>query len=234
MNDNPAADWQALAENYRQMYDKELERLGDEIDSLTDTAQQVLRTELKNRGLVEPGAKKAASRSGTPKFRSPNSQAPSFIGIAVDPDALVSEKIEETEGDDVEESDEPHEYTWRTLLCDCDTEEAALQLKQHLRRAGIESWIEAPGRYGGGNALPRLLVAADELEHAIEVAQQPILQDIVDDKDEEIPEYAPPTCPACGAEDPVLEAAEPSNSWLCEVCGKQWSEPVAEGENADA
>jgi hypothetical protein len=98
-----------------------------------------------------------------------------------------------------------------------------------LKRAGIESWVEEPGsRYSFGLSAPRVVVAADQLEHAIEIVNQPIPQEIIDESREEVPEYVPPTCPKCGAEDPALESAEPVNSWVCEACGEQWTESAAD------
>jgi transposase-like protein len=73
-------------------------------------------------------------------------------------------------------------------------------------------------------------VAADQLEEAREIAARPIPQEIVELSQMEVPEFEPPKCPQCGAEDPVLEGAEPVNAWLCEVCGKQWTESP-EGAN---
>jgi ribosomal protein L37AE/L43A len=73
-------------------------------------------------------------------------------------------------------------------------------------------------------------VAADQLDLAHEIVSRPIPQEILDHFAEEVPAFEAPKCPKCGAEDPVLESAEPTNSWLCEVCGKQWAEPQ---ENAD-
>jgi ribosomal protein S27E len=99
-------------------------------------------------------------------------------------------------------------------------------LREALRRAGIDSWLEAPGRYVVEALGPRLLVAADQLEEAIEIARQPIPREIVEWFNTDVPEFIPPKCPQCGTEDPVLESAEPTNSWLCEACGKQWSDPV--------
>jgi uncharacterized Zn finger protein len=43
----------------------------------------------------------------------------------------------------------------------------------------------------------------------------------------DVPEFVLPKCPKCGAEDPVLEGADPVNTWRCETCGKLWSEPPA-------
>jgi hypothetical protein len=94
-----------------------------------------------------------------------------------------------------------------------------------LKREGIESWFEGPSiRWGIGS--PRILVAADQLDQAREIAARPIPQEIVDQFKVEVPEFEAPTCPKCGAEDPVLENADPVNSWLCEACGEQWTEPT--------
>jgi len=75
-----------------------------------------------------------------------------------------------------------------------------------------------------------VVVAADQLEQAIEIANQPIPKEIVEESKAEVPEYVPPSCPKCGAEDPVLESAEPTNAWLCEACGAQWSDPEADAD----
>jgi tRNA(Ile2) C34 agmatinyltransferase TiaS len=73
---------------------------------------------------------------------------------------------------------------------------------------------------------PRVVVAADQLEQAREIAARPIPQEIIDEFNAPPEEYKPPVCPKCGAEDPVLESADPVNSWLCESCGEQWSDPA--------
>jgi len=223
MQINPAEEWQRLTEHYREMLDGELEGLADSFGDLTETAQQVLRNELKNRGLDEPGAPKAAARYAAPA-------APSRFASDFDADAEFSQ-ADRPAGDDKDDS--PKDYTWKTLLCECNTAEEAYQLKQVLQRAGIDSWVEKPGssRYSFGmSSSPRVVVAADQLDHAIEIANQPIPQEILEESKIEEPEYVPPTCPKCGAEDPVLESAEPTNSWLCEACGEQWSEPEGEPE----
>jgi hypothetical protein len=211
MQSNPAEEWQRLTEHYRGMLDGELEELADSFGDLTETAQQVLRNELRSRGLDEPGAKKAAARYAAPA-------AP----------ARFASQADKSNGD--EEGDLPKGYTWKTPLCECDTSAEAYQLKQVLQRAGIDSWIEGANSRSGG--YPKVLVAADQLEQAIEIANQPIPQEIVEESRIEVPEYVPPTCPKCGAEDPVLESAEPTNAWLCEACGEQWSEPEGEAERA--
>jgi hypothetical protein len=214
MHDNPAADWQALTENYRRMFDEELLRLGDDIGDLTPVAQEALRAELKNHGLGEPGAER------------PEPQQTKRHASTIDSDA-GADRADEFDGS---EEDEPsHAFTWKTPLCDCESEEQALGICEMLRRAKIESWYEAPGQ-GWSIGGPRVVVAADRLDEARQVIAKPVPQDILDDLRAEAPEYEAPRCPACHAEDPVLESAEPSNSWLCEVCGKQWSDPAPAGE----
>jgi hypothetical protein len=219
MQINQAEEWQRLTEHYRGMLDGELEQLAESFGDLTETAQQVLRNELRNRGLDEPGSPKTAAR-----FEGP--PTPSWFAGNVDPDADVGLQTR-PDGDERDES--PQDYSWKTLLCECDTSEAANQLKEVLRRAGIDSWVEQPGsRYSFGISSPRVVVAADQLDQAIEIANQPIPKEIVEESNVEVPEYVPPRCPKCGAEDPVLESAEPTNEWLCEACGAQWSDPEAE------
>ncbi len=108
------------------------------------------------------------------------------------------------------------EYSWKVDLCDCDEALQAIQISEMLRRAKIDAWVRGS----------RVLVAADQLDDARAVIANPIPQDILDHSREEIPEYEPPVCPRCGAADPVLLAADPTNSWECESCGNEWSDPV--------
>jgi hypothetical protein len=209
------------------MLDGELEELAESIDDLTETAREVLRNEMNNRGLGMPGAKAVAAMES-------ESSAPQRWASTVDSDADVSRSgaFDEMDGDGG-----PKEFTWKTQLCECETTEQANQIREMLRRAGIDSWVETPGTRWS-TFTPRIVVAADQLEQAIEIARQPVPQDILDQftdqSSAEVPEYVPPKCPKCGAEDPVLESAEPINSWLCEACGKQWTEPVADVEEESA
>jgi hypothetical protein len=220
MQINPVEEWQRLTEHYRTVYDEELKQLAAQFDDLTETAKQVLLNELKNRGLPAPG-----SRPISPDTSKPFSE--SRFRSAVDPEAGVSREREF----DAAEEDEPKEFTWKTLLCECETTDQALALCEMLKRAKIESWYE-PQNNRMGVWGPRVTVAADQLEDAINVASQPVPQDILDELRVEVPEYETPRCPGCGAEDPVLESVEPANSWLCEACGKQWTDPVPDTQPA--
>ena len=222
MHDNPAADRQWLMEHYRAISDEELEELSADFKDLTPTAQEVLRGELSTRGLPAPGTTPVVSKRG-------ESDAPQNWASNVDPEAGVSRSRSFDESEKEAEDGGSTEFTWKTLLCECESTDQAAQLQEALKRAGIDSWIERPGTRWAVFK-PRIQVAEDQLEQAIEIARQPIPRDILDQTREEIPEYEPPKCPSCGAEDPVLESAEPTNSWLCEACGKQWTEPQLAGE----
>ncbi len=203
MHDNPAQDWQSLAENYRTMLDGELEELAASFDDLTEIAQKVLRSELSSRGLPEPGA------AGVAGERPDAPEGLRWVS-SVDP-----------------ENDRPKEFTWKVPLCECEDEAQALAICEALKQAGIERWYERSGSRMG-NWHPRVVVAADQLEEAQAIAAKPIPNDVIDSYREEVPEFEAPKCPSCGDEDPVLESAEPTNSWLCEACGKQWAERAIE------
>jgi hypothetical protein len=66
-------------------------------------------------------------------------------------------------------------------------------------------------------------VAADQLEQA--VLASPIPQEVIEESQKKMPEFELPGCPTCGASDPLLESADPVNTWLCETCGAEWSDP---------
>ena len=144
MHHNPAEDWQALAEHYRQMDDVELRELAADFGDLTPTAQEVLRGELRNRRLPEPGAKAGDETVAQKKHESAAPEPERWVN-AVDADAAVAQVEEPAEDEDDEA---PREFTWKTPLCDCETMDQALQLQEALKRAGIDSWVEQPGRRG--------------------------------------------------------------------------------------
>ena len=199
------------------MYDEELNHLAADFLDLTEVAQQVLRNELSKRGLPPPGARAAAPR----RPESPYSQRSAVCDDAGDG---LSQSCDVNA---IDKDNSTREFTWKTLLCECETTEQAHQIREMLNREGIESWVEEPGTRWSVFS-PRVVVAADQLEEAIEIAKRPTPQEIIDESEMEVPQYEPPRCPACGAEDPILESAEPTNCWLCEACGKQWTEPIVD------
>lgn len=215
MQSDPLVEWQRLTETYSKMYDDELLDLAADSVDLTEVARQVLGDEMKKRGLEEQHAESTM----------PNAPSPPAVtqpGLGFDPSDAAKEG---------EESDPPHDFTWKTPLCECNDWEEARQLSEVLRRSGIESWTIGPGLYSPYAQLdqssPRILVAADQLDQAREIAARPIPQEIIDQSKTEVPEFEPPVCPKCGAGDPVLEDVDPLNTWKCEACGNQWTELAA-------
>jgi hypothetical protein len=206
MQRDPITDWQSLTQLYGEMSDGELYELNADILDLTEVAQQVLRDEMKKRGLSQPGM--------------PNME-PRLAASQLDRNAYSPTAEGETEKSDLQ-----HEYTWKTLLCECDEPARAALIREVLREAGIESWIQGPGySLAPDMSNPLIMVAADQLEQAREIVARPIPQSIIDQFQMQIPEFEPPVCPGCGAEDPLLESVDPRNAWLCERCGKQWMDP---------
>jgi hypothetical protein len=217
MQTDPMAEWQRITKVYRGMYDDELINLAADKEDLTDIARQVLDLELKKRGLGDLSHASPARDTPEPKRErraALNGNQGGSSQIVLDYRA----KLEEA----------PLEYSWKTLLCECDSIEQARELSGFLKLAGIDSWIDDPNaasRFKGfENPTPRVLVAADQLEQARAIAGEPIPKEIVDNSKFVAPEFQMPKCPHCGAADPALEGANPFNSWRCEGCGCQWTE----------
>ena len=207
MQDDPQRYWRDLTENYRQMSDGELLELGESRGDLTEMAQQVLRDEMRKRGLDELKPANAPHITGHP--------------------AVVhweSPRYRDMSREASDESDVPGEFTWKTLLCECDTSQEAWQVGETLRRAGIESWVTG-SRSAWDVSGPRVQVAADQLEQAQAVLASPIPQEVIEESQMKVPEFALPGCQQCGASDPLLESVDPVNAWLCESCGAEWSDP---------
>ena len=219
MQQDPMEEWRRLTTLYSEMGDLEIRELIGQINDLTPNAQQILRDELKKRGISEkPPAQNAPSPDTDSSFAHWDGREDSDL----DPDNNTSESS-------------AAEYTWKTGLCRCDKMDEAAQRCEMLSRAGIETWVQQPG---SRNSIPwidelgvgdiQINVAADQLDQARAVIAQPVPQDIIDElKSEEAAlDYEIPACPKCKAEDPTLESVEPSNNWLCESCGYTWSDPI--------
>lgn len=225
MQTDPMEEWRRLTTLYGEMGDIEIHELADQINDLTPTAQQVLRDELKKRGIAEEEA--------TRSVQSP-SRENAVVHWAQGDDTAAG-----LDGDG-SNSDGPRDYTWKVALCRCESVDEAAARCEMLRRAGIDTWVQRPGsrfvipwvdELGAGDI--QINVTADQLDHAKTIVALPVPQDIIDQikQEDETPQYQLPVCPKCGAADPTLESVEPSNNWLCESCGYTWSDPV--GENAE-
>jgi hypothetical protein len=225
MQDDPVRYWQEVTDNYRQMTDGELLELAEMPEDLTDVAQQVLRDEMKLRRL-ELKKRPATVVSLPPVDLDPSTHFDVVGGPFRDHHASMPEP---GEGD----GKSPSEYTWKTLLCDCESNQHAWQMFEVLKRHGIESWVRQVSPYSTDIRGPQVYVAADQLEQAQAIAGQPIPQDIIEDSNAEVPEFELPICPQCGSKDDVmLASADPVNTWLCEGCGAEWAEPESESDDA--
>jgi hypothetical protein len=240
---DPTEEWRRLTEEYRQMSEEELRNLAAAFDDLTDTAKQALRQEMRSRGLGDPLSPEAAPPLNAP----PPSNAPAASAIAsIEPDLafenpaipvgsffdhmpkLVSGAPAAEEGDSG-----PHDYTWKTALCDCDTVEQAQALSAALLQAGLDSWIQ--GSHEFGRRYARVLVAADQLDRARVITAGPAPQEFISESKEEIPQFVEPQCPKCGSDDVVLEGVDTQNHWRCEACDAEWSDAAepADGKPAN-
>jgi hypothetical protein len=218
MQSDTFAEWQRLTQHYREMSDEELLELDDDFADLTEAAQQVLRNEMSTRGLKRQAVASAPKAPDRPVIPEPDYGA-----------------LSPTTEDEADENSEPREYTWKTLLCECNEREEAWQIREVLRQAGIESWLDQSRSWASQEMLnPRILVAADQLEQAIQIASQPIPQAIVEQSKVQLPDFEPPVCPECGAADPLLESVEPLNAWRCESCGRQWTDAAEDQAEAAA
>lgn len=242
MQTDAAMEWRRLTEEYRAMGEGELLNLAEDFDDLTESAKQALRQEMHSRGLGDPQKPSEASypapsramdqppqrmRSASAIDETSIFPTDSVLGNLGRTPKLVPDdadgSIEATEG-------EPRDYTWKTVLCECETTEEAQHLVEALRNSGLDGWVQ--GSHEFGRRYARVFVAADQLDRARAIAAQPIPQEIVDNSKLEVPEFVVPKCPKCGAEDPILESAEPENHWRCEQCDAEWSDSAEiEGDN---
>jgi len=231
MQADPIDEWQRLTAHYRELSDDELRELAADFNDLTESAQQALRAEMTSRGL---GPEKARAAPESPRLVSNapevwrNDSALSVFDSILGPTALAfGSRQPELVPDAPNSSDDdagPHEYTWKTVLCECDTNEQARELSAALLQARIESWVQQAREFG--RRYPCVLVAADQLDQARAIAARPIPPEIIAESEAAIPEFDAPSCPKCGASDPVLEGVDPVNSWKCEQCGKEWTDPA--------
>ena len=204
LDETPDQQWRRLTKLYGDMYDGQLLELAATFNDLTEMARTVLRDELRKRALGDP-------------------LAPGWSAAA----QLKVHEEEALEPAEDAGAEKPVEFTWKVPLWECNLSIEALQIAEALRRAGIQCWLNRP-QFPSDLRGPTVLVAADQLDEARAVIANPIPQDIIDESQMEIPEYAPPVCPSCGAADPILVSTEPANSWECEACGKEWIDPVDE------
>ena len=97
-----------------------------------------------------------------------------------------------------------------------------------LRPRGVESVVIPAGNAIGDMRPPRLVVGPADVERADQILSPPIAAQFRDAAEQE-QDYSQPVCPACSAEEPLLEAVDPTNQWRCEACGHVWMDALDEG-----
>jgi hypothetical protein len=217
MHPNPTEEWQRLTKLYGDVTDGQLLELAETYSDLTEIAQPILRDEMKKRGLGEPQEVLQPPPDPCDKKVTFGRIAPRFSNSDSSDDTL--------EGDG--HAEPLHEYTWKTDLCECATAEETWQVREVLRFAGIDMWVNRPSSLFGSQTI-KILVAADQLDEARAVLARPIPQDIIDQSKAPVEDFVTPTCPKCGAPDPILDSIDPVNTWSCDVCGATWSDPATD------
>jgi Putative prokaryotic signal transducing protein len=218
MQIDPVTEWQRIAEVYRGMYDDELINLAYDSQDLTDVARQALDLELKKRGLGDLSNARPLRAAPEPR----RERRAALLGNQGGAPQLVIDYRTK------QDTEAPLEYTWKTQLCECESMVQARLLREFLRRAGIESWIDGQNagfRHKGLEVpSPKVLVGADQLDQARAIMANPIPREIFEESKIEEPEFEMPKCPHCGDKDPALEGVDRFNSWRCESCGYQWTD----------
>jgi hypothetical protein len=244
---DPATEWLRLLEHYRQMSDTEIAILAGQSSQLTDTAQQILRSEISQRHLQvefdEPVPAETEVRDRYPRgvrseFSSPFAAAD--CSSAPDPSAAGAEDREDA-ASEADSADDP--YAKDRALIDLRTvwsARDALKLQNLLDGAGIPFFM-GPERATGADkvtsdfakgvevkimsiGLPWARMAMSQYWPADEPEEEPI----------EIAEI-PVRCPQCDSADVVFgrlldSGKEPRGEittkfdWTCEACGKQWED----------
>jgi rubredoxin len=193
-----AEQYRELAARYRDYGDIELQELAADAADLTDVAQQALAAEMQSRHL-SPKVKESPKRELPVVDALDMPSLRDFAALA--PDDCVWEF--------------PH------------VEDAAAASRA-LAAEGVESVVIEGGGVVGDMRPPRLVVGPGDIEQAEHVLSRPIAAEFRAAGDQSEDFYAQPVCPLCSAEEPLLDAVDPTNQWRCEACGHVWIDALAE------
>jgi hypothetical protein len=199
MSIDPVKEWQRLSKLYAEKSDQELAELSASFHELTEIAQQVLQDELKRRGLSSPG-----ELAQPPLIENQDAIQDNF-------------ELEETP---LPES-EMEEVPW--ILHESGDAQILGELQEALNQAGISSRIVNPQENIYRSRFLQLQVAERDALRSEQILAQPRELKPSPPKIDE-GDFETPSCPKCGASDPLLESVEPFNTWLCENCGTHWTE----------
>jgi len=191
-----AAQYQELAKLYGTYGDEELLVLARGMADLTETAQEVLKSEIARRGLTASVGETA--RPEEPSRLSEDELTNLRAYAALAPPECVFEFKEE---------------------------HGASAAYRALEEEGIDSVLLAGDGPGEGQRGPRVVVAPGDAQRAEALLSHPLAARFRSETAEETPaEFDLPVCPACGGGETLLETVDPVNHWSCEGCGHSWVE----------
>jgi hypothetical protein len=112
-------------------------------------------------------------------------------------------------------------------VCECSTDDEAELCNYVLSLAKIRS-VVVLGRGKLDLRTPQVKVAPDDVDRARRILDKPIEEDLRREFEEQrnVGDFQFPICPACSSPDVLLESTEPENEWLCETCGRRWSDSM--------
>jgi hypothetical protein len=197
-------EYAQLEATYRDLPDQPLLTLARDAAELTPVAQAALRNELARRSLA--------------LAPSPHTASP-----------------EAREGAD---PDEPIDWTSYAPLAaeDCTfsfaTERQTADAHTFLAESGVLGYIVPSWMREARNQGPCLVVRPADARNAALILAEPIPTHIASEPDLEPEDFSFPACPICGALEPLLESADPTNQWHCEECQHRWAEEISGSESA--
>jgi hypothetical protein len=240
-NANEADAYCKLQELYADMSDSRIESMAENIDDLTEIAQQVLREEIAKRGLDAQGQEAAApveiarrslqSELSDPviPFHTPRHEADLFDS--------KENPVDPNEHGKVIPQLDPHAYD-PVAIWIVTSPEKARQIVGILDSAGIE-W------YLGPDNVKKVEDFKGDFELGVEIkvmkfqarfAQDGLRRVVPREPDEESwdQEEFSISCPKCNSPDVIFlglvegdgkdTAAKAKNSWTCDACGHEWQD----------
>jgi hypothetical protein len=117
MAQDPVEEWRRLTALYGEMGELEIRELAEQINDLMPTAQQILREEMKKRGLTDTNIRREVSQRTQVILDNGESNV----------------------------ADLPYEYSWKVPAFESENPDEIKLLARALSRAGIERWVnQAP------------------------------------------------------------------------------------------
>ena len=243
--DNQAEAYRRLQELYADMSDSRIEEMAEQIDDLTETAQQVLRAEIGKRGLdakaQEAPAKpfeaaRGALREALSSSGGEGQARAEELGEGADAQNPIEDLDTSIRGPILQGLD-PTAYDLVSIW-HVDDGARAREVMSALESAGIESYLGADdvesvddykGTFDGGAPIK---VMKFQSRIAVEGLRRLFPPDPKEES-EEVDEFAV-SCPKCNSPDVVFlglvvepgkkSGTEGKNSWTCDACGHQWED----------